>query len=155
MTKLFIVEGAKTHTLEPLSFDNEKVLQDILESFPKVIALNDLGVAEPFLIIGREVATPAGYIDVLCIDGDGVLTVIETKLARNSQIRREVVGQVLEYVAQVSKWRAQEVIQVANQYLRLGNTNQNILDMLSETGDEARDNDPSSIYDKIAILYLE
>ncbi len=50
-------------------------------------------------------ATKAGYIDVLCIDGDGVLTVIETKLARNSQIRREVVGQVLEYVAQLSTGR--------------------------------------------------
>ncbi len=70
------------------------------------MALDDLGVSEPFVVIGREVATPAGYIDVLCIDGEGVLTVIETKLARNSQIRREVVGQVLEYVAQVSKWRA-------------------------------------------------
>lgn len=29
--------------------------------------------------------------------GEGVLTVIETKLARNPQIRREVVGQILEY----------------------------------------------------------
>ena len=104
--------------LENKAFDNEKLLQDVLEKFPEFIALEDLGVVEPFVVIGREVSTPAGYIDVLCIDGEGVLTVIETKLARNPEIRREVIGQVLEYVAQLSKWRAQEVIKAANKYLR-------------------------------------
>ncbi len=118
MTKLFIVEGGKTKVLEDQGFDNEKLLQDVLEKFPEFIALDDLGVVEPFIVIGREVSTPAGYIDVLCIDGNGVLTVIETKLARNAQIRREVIGQVLEYVAQLNKWRAQDVIKAANKYLR-------------------------------------
>ncbi len=151
MAKLFVVGEGKTQILEPQSFDNESILQDILEKFPEVTALDELGVSEPFLVIGREVATPAGYIDVLCIDGDGVLTVIETKLARNAQIRREVVGQVLEYVAQVSKWRAQEVVQVANQYFRSceTNTNQSLIELLSETTDAAGNVDPSSIYDKI------
>ena len=96
MKRLFIVEGGKTRVLVNKDFDNESLLQDILEKFPEFVALEDLGVSEPFVVIGREVATPAGYIDVLCIDGEGVLTVIETKLARNPQIRREVVGQVLE-----------------------------------------------------------
>jgi len=118
MTKLFILEGGKTRVLEEQGFDNEKLLQDVLEKFPEFIALDDLGVVEPFIVIGREVKTPAGYIDVLCIDGDGVLTVIETKLARNAQIRREVIGQVLEYVAQLNKWKAQDVIQAANKYFK-------------------------------------
>lgn len=118
MKKLFIVEEGKTKVLEDQGFDNEKLLQDVLEKFPEFIALDDLGVVEPFIVIGREVATPAGYIDVLCIDGDGVLTVIETKLARNSQIRREVIGQVLEYVGQLSKWTAHDVIQAANKYFK-------------------------------------
>ena len=118
MKKLFIVEGGETRILEDQGFDNEKLLQDVLEKFPEFIALDDLGVVEPFIVIGREVETPAGYIDVLCIDGDGVLTVIETKLARNSQIRREVIGQVLEYVGQLSKWTAHNVIQAANKYFK-------------------------------------
>ena len=80
MAKLFVVEGGKTEVLEAQPFDNETLLQDILEKFPEVIALDDLGVSEPFIVIGREVATPAGSIDVLCIDGEGVLTVIETNL---------------------------------------------------------------------------
>lgn len=116
MSKLIIVEGNKTKVLNEKGFDNEALLQDVVEKFPEVIALEDLGVTEPFMVIGREVQTKAGYIDVLCIDGEGVLTVVETKLAKNAQIRREVIGQVLEYVAQLSKWRAQDVIQIANQY---------------------------------------
>ena len=85
MSKLFIVEGNQTKVLDQKAFDNETLLQDLVERFPEVIAQDDLGVTEPFIVIGREVATKAGYIDVLCIDGDGVLSVIETKLARNSQ----------------------------------------------------------------------
>ena len=118
MKKLFIVESGETRILDDQGFDNEKLLQDVLEKFPEFIALDDLGVVDPFIVIGREVETPAGYIDVLCIDGDGVLTVIETKLARNSQIRREVIGQVLEYVGQLSKWTAHDVLQAANKYFK-------------------------------------
>jgi hypothetical protein len=121
MSKLFVVEGGRTKVLENQNFDNEKLLQDVLEKFPEFIALDDLGAAEPFMVIGREVATPAGYIDVLCIDGEGILTVIETKLARNSQIRREVIGQVLEYVAQVSKWSVHDVLMVASKYFQSPN----------------------------------
>ena len=138
MKKLFVIEGDKTQVLERQTFDNEKLLQDILEKFPEVVALDELGVYEPFVVIGREVTTPAGYIDVLCMDGEGVLTVIETKLARNSQIRREVIGQIFEYVAQINKWRAQDVIQVANQYFQSDDVsnnlkNRSLLDVLADS----------------------
>lgn len=103
---------------------------------------------------GREVATLAGYIDVLCIDGDGVLTVIETKLARNSQIRREVVGQVLEYVAQLSKWRAHDVVQVANQYfsatgVKIGERTATLMDLLLTVVEEEPEAHHMDLYEKI------
>lgn len=154
MSKLFIVEGNQTKVLDQLVFDNEILLQDVVERFPEVIALDDLGVTEPFVVIGREVATKAGYIDVLCIDGDGILTVIETKLARNSQIRREVVGQVLEYVAQLSKWRAHDVVQSANQYfastgVKVGERTATLMDLLLTEQEEESGALPMNLYDKI------
>jgi len=154
MSKLFIVEGNQTKVLDQKAFDNEALLQDVVERFPEVIAQDDLGVTEPFLVIGREVATKAGYIDVLCIDGDGVLSVIETKLARNSQIRREVVGQVLEYVAQLSKWRAHDVVQSANQYfastgVKVGERTATIFDLLVTEQEEEPGSLPMDLYDKI------
>ena len=56
MSKLFVVEGSQTKVLDQKAFDNEKLLQDVVEKFPEVIALEDLGVQEPFIVIGREVA---------------------------------------------------------------------------------------------------
>ncbi|MBT9132080.1 MAG: Endonuclease NucS [Firmicutes bacterium] len=140
--------------LDQKAFDNETLLQDVVERFPEVIALDDLGVTKPFIVIGREVATKAGYIDVLCIDGDGILTVIETKLARNSQIRREVVGQVLEYVAQLSKWRAHDVVQSANQYfastgVKVGERTATLMDLLVTEQEEESGTLPMDLYDKI------
>ena len=42
---------------------------------------------------------------------------VETKLRRNSQVRREVVGQVLEYGAYLSQWSADDVERQAEHYL--------------------------------------
>lgn len=44
MSKLFIVEGNQTKVLDQKAFDNETLLQDVVERFPEVIALEDLGV---------------------------------------------------------------------------------------------------------------
>src|SRR5947209_3997805 len=41
----------------------------------------------------------SGYVDLLGIDAEDSILLVETKLARNSEIRREVIGQILEYAA--------------------------------------------------------
>jgi hypothetical protein len=41
----------------------------------------------------------SGSVDLLGIDADGSIYIIETKLARKPQVKREVIGQVLEYAA--------------------------------------------------------
>lgn len=61
----------------------------------------------PALVLGEEASlppavatefpTPAGRIDLVAIDPQGQMTLCECKLARNPAIRREVVGQLLEY----------------------------------------------------------
>lgn len=127
--KIIIAGPDSVHLLENEPFYNEEILQSYIEKFPQIVPLESLGVVEPFVVIGREVATSAGFIDILCIDGNGVLTVIETKLARNPQIRREVIGQVLEYVGQVTKWSAHDVISTANQYLK----DQDIVNLLQSS----------------------
>jgi len=47
--------------------------------------------------ICRELRTEAGPIDALFANEHGLLTILECKLWRNPQARREVVGQVLDY----------------------------------------------------------
>lgn len=44
-----------------------------------------------------------GPADVIAVDADGALTVVECKLATNQNARREIVGQVFDYAAQLQK----------------------------------------------------
>src|SRR5207302_5778340 len=41
----------------------------------------------------------SGFTDLVGVDAQGGMLVVETKLARNGEIRRKVIGQVLEYAA--------------------------------------------------------
>lgn len=68
-------------------------------------------LAQPSLIDGissdaiavREFATGIGPADLVVVDTTGALTVIECKLATNSDIRREIVGQVLDYASRLAE----------------------------------------------------
>ncbi|MBI2861185.1 MAG: hypothetical protein HYX89_00030 [Chloroflexi bacterium] len=51
------------------------------------------------------------------MDETGLLTVIETKLRKNPEARREVVGQVLEYAAQISTWSSADIEARATKFL--------------------------------------
>ncbi|WP_156367869.1 hypothetical protein [Brevundimonas sp. Leaf363] len=50
-----------------------------------------------------ELALPSGFVDNLMITPAGGLVVVETKLWRNPQARREVVGQILDYAKDLSR----------------------------------------------------
>lgn len=79
-------------------FSNEARLEHILASHPSLIP----GVSGDARI-RRQFPTGAGQADLVVVDEDGAVTVVECKLAANPQVRREVVGQVLDYAAQL--WR--------------------------------------------------
>jgi hypothetical protein len=80
------------------SYSAESHLQEVLASQPSLLP----GVASSPVAV-REIQTGAGPLDVLVVDGEGQLTLVECKLASNAQIRREIIGQVLDYAS--SLWR--------------------------------------------------
>jgi hypothetical protein len=49
--------------------------------------------------LGTEVQLGSGYADILAIESSGRPTIIEVKLGRNREARREIVAQVLSYAA--------------------------------------------------------
>lgn len=57
----------------------------------------------PEAVAVREFATGVGPADLVVLDGNGALTIIECKLATNSDIRREIIGQVLDYASRLSE----------------------------------------------------
>ncbi len=55
--------------------------------------------------VTTELAIPGvGFVDVVLIDEHGRLVVVECKLWRNPQARREVVGQILDYARELSRF---------------------------------------------------
>lgn len=82
---------------EMSAYDNEGHLQRIIAAAPEHVP----GVSSEALTV-REFSTSAGPADVCIVDRDGTITVVECKLASNSERRRMVIGQVLDYASAIS-----------------------------------------------------
>src|SRR5438067_221536 len=89
-------------------YDSEDVLQELLAKFPDLLAGDQLAGADArrWVLIDRESAVPdtkdgAGRwsVDHLFLDQDGVPTLVEVKRSSDTRLRREVVGQLIDYAA--------------------------------------------------------
>jgi len=92
-------------------YESENDLQHILAKYPKLLFPgNDDPV--PLLLVRREAGIPGDEdvgdsfsLDHLFLDHDGVPTLVEVKRSTDTRIRREVVGQMLDYAANaVAYW---------------------------------------------------
>jgi hypothetical protein len=119
MAHILVVEGDKRTLVEGRKFVVETELQNYLEKFPELIPLKEIDPESPLLLaIGREVSLPQGAaIDLMYVDAGGILTIVETKLARSYQARRAVIGQIVEYASYILKWTAENIERIANEYL--------------------------------------
>jgi ribosomal protein L30E len=86
----------------------EDQLQTLLANYPDLLAGDQINSDAPrrWLLISREVPLPSALdggprwsVDHLFLDQDGIPTLVEVKRAANTQLRREVIGQLLEYAA--------------------------------------------------------
>ena len=75
---------------------------------------SDASIVRPGLhILGRQVATRSGPLDLLAIDRSGDLVVIELKRDR---LPREVLAQAIDYAADVATWPLEKVGEVCAKY---------------------------------------
>lgn len=77
-------------------YANEASLQQLIAEHPSLIP----GVSAR-AVACREFSSGVGPADVVILDESGDLTLIECKLTTNPQIRREIVGQVLDYASRL------------------------------------------------------
>src|SRR4051812_24332682 len=89
-------------------YESEDIFQDLLAKYPALIAGDLIDGAAPrrWLLVTRETGLPSDEggadrwsVDHLFLDQDGVPTILEVKRSTDTRIRREVVGQMLEYAA--------------------------------------------------------
>ena len=110
--QVFVMTGDKLEPVDEQPFELEDDLQKLLAKHPRL-----LGNARRWLLVTREkevADAPDGAgrwsLDHLFVDQDAVPTLVEVKRGSNTQIRREVVGQMLDYAANGSRfWTEDEI----------------------------------------------
>ncbi|MBI4344100.1 MAG: hypothetical protein HY555_00770 [Euryarchaeota archaeon] len=90
------------------TYDSEDLLQELLAKYPSLLAGDQIDGAAPrrWLLISREAPLPSEEdgvgrwsVDHLFLDQDAIPTLVEVKRSSDTRIRREVVGQMLDYAA--------------------------------------------------------
>ena len=95
-------------------YESEDLLQELLQKYPNLLAGDQIDSKSPrrWLLISREIGVPGEEegadrwsLDHLFLDQDGIPTLVEVKRSSDTRIRREVVGQMLDYAANaVAYW---------------------------------------------------
>jgi hypothetical protein len=98
-------------------YDREALLQRDLADFPKLLAGDQMDVANPrrWMLIAREASVPdkkggneRWSADHLFVDQDAIPTIVEVKRSTDTRGRREVAGQMLDYVSHATLyWEAE------------------------------------------------
>ncbi|HHY33974.1 MAG: hypothetical protein GX492_11445 [Firmicutes bacterium] len=113
-TPVLVQRGGRAVLLSRIPFTERRLqegwLQELLFEYPSILPVADLdpGFA-PLLPLGREIPTQAGPIDVLYVSPTGLLTIVEAKLWRNPEARREVVGQIIDYAKELASWAYEDL----------------------------------------------
>lgn len=115
---IFLLSGEKLVEMREQAYDSEELLQTLLAKYPSLLAGDQLaGSPRRWLLVKREAGVPdreAGgsrwSLDHLFIDQEAVPTLVEVKRSDDTRIRREVVGQMLDYAANgVVYWPAERL----------------------------------------------
>ena len=137
-----ILIGEETTTpLSPLGLAaqdgqiSEDFLQDLIHRHPECIPVSEIDpIFKGLVPICRELATPAGYVDNLLITPSGLPALVECKLWRNPQARREVVGQIIDYAKELARWTYSDLQREVSK--RTGRTGNALLEIMRESGHE-------------------
>jgi hypothetical protein len=112
-----IQEGGELVEMIEQPYDSEDLLQGLLARYPNLLAGDQIDNTQPrrWLLISREVSIAAEEgsggrwsVDHLFVDQDAIPTIVEVKRSTDTRLRREVVGQMLDYAANaVDYWQVE------------------------------------------------
>ena len=105
--------------MDEAHYDSERLLQESLAKYPDLLAGEQINSEQPrrWLLVTREMRVPGEdggggrwSLDHLFLDQDAVPTLVEIKRSSDTRIRREVIGQMLDYAANaVVYWPVEDI----------------------------------------------
>jgi hypothetical protein len=112
-------EGGPLIRMMPQPCTSERTLQSLLAQYPSLLAGDQIDTTRPrrWMLVAREVPLPVRgdgvgrwSVDHLFLDQEGIPTLVEVKRGADARLRREVVGQLLDYAAHaVHAWTAPDL----------------------------------------------
>lgn len=107
-TILYKNDDNKLIPLKETLYDKEDRLQELIEKNFELLGGDLINPTEPrkWILVSREMGVPdeadgsnVWSLDHLFLDQDGIPTLVEVKRSTDTRIRREVVGQMLDYAS--------------------------------------------------------
>ncbi len=115
----FIQDAGKLVEMKEERYDKEDHLQELLANYPNLLAGDQINSVAPrrWLLVKREFGLPSEEdggdrwsLDHLFLDQDAIPTIVEAKRSSDPRLRREVVGQMLDYAANAVVYLPVEMI---------------------------------------------
>jgi len=117
---IYLRDGDDLVEMTEQPYDSEDVLQGLLAQYPNLLAGDQMDSGNPrrWLLVTREMGLPSDElsggrwsVDHLFLDQEGIPTLVEVKRSSDTRLRREVVGQLLEYAANaVVYWPVERIL---------------------------------------------
>ena len=115
MANTIFLKNENNHliSLKESSYISEDNFQKLIEQYPSLLAGEQINPDNPlrWILISREMGVPSEeggnsqwFLDHLFIDQNGIPTFVEVKRSTDTRIRREVVGQMLDYAANATEY---------------------------------------------------
>lgn len=135
-SNIFLIQNDRSLVrMNEARYDTEDLLQALIANYPDLLAGDQMDSQDPrrWLLVRREMGLAGEEdgknrwsVDHLFLDQDAIPTLIEVKRSSDTRIRREVVGQMLDYAANaVVYW---PVEQLRSQFQRECESKQQIPD---------------------------
>lgn len=111
---VMVCQAGGTTALKPLILGGksypEAWLQQLIHDHPACLPVGEIEPAFGDLVsVGMEVPTKHGPIDNLLMTPNGNIVLVEAKLWRNPEARREVVAQALDYASCLFEWTYEDL----------------------------------------------
>lgn len=121
----------------------EDYIQALVHEHPSILPIAEIDpIFKGAVAVCRELETPAGPIDNFLVTPSGLPVLVECKLWRNAEARREVVGQILDYAKELARFTVSDLQREVAK--RLGRGPSALLDIVraaDPTVDETEFND--------------
>lgn len=126
---------------------SEAQVQELVHKHPGSLPIEEIDPSfKGPVAICRELMTPAGPIDNLLVTPSGLPVLVECKLWRKPEGRREVVGQIIDYAKELSRWTSSDIQREVSRRLGIpGNAMLDLVRAVDPSIDEIAFNDALSL----------